>query len=214
MNTLQAVSEAEAILGLSISLHQQALLVRYVHHLRSWSGRVRLISRNDRDRIWERHVLDALSLLPHVPDVGPFIDVGSGGGLPGIPVAILRPDLEVVLLEPARMKALFLSEMVSVLELANTRSVRARAETLASDVSRRGTFQCATARAVGSLPQLWNWINPLLARDGVFIAMKGPGSLAEFPAGIPREIQVEEKEISLPVTGRPRVFISIRRCFT
>jgi 16S rRNA (guanine527-N7)-methyltransferase len=214
MNAAQVVAQAEAVFKLSISPHQQDQLQEYVQHLRSWSGRVRLISRNDRDLIWERHILDSLSLVPRIPDHGAFLDLGSGAGLPGIPVAILCPDLEVVLLEPSRMKALFLVEMVSVLGLHNTRAIRSRAEALASHTSMRGKFQFATARAVAALPKLWDWINPLLAPDGVFVAMKGPGALTEFSAKMPSGVHVEEEEATLPLTGRPRSFVSIKRCFT
>ena len=214
MNPTEIISAAEVAFGLAISSRQHGLLVQYVRHLWSWSDRVRLISRNDRDRIWERHILDAVSLVNRVPDDCHFIDLGSGAGLPGIPVAILRPDLEVVLLEPARMKALFLAEMVSVLDLDHARAIRSRAESIATDSSMCGKFQFATARAVAPLPKLWQWINPLLAREGLLVAMKGPGSLSEFSGGIPEDLHVEDEEISLPLTGRRRSFVSIRRCST
>ena len=104
----EAIDLAARSFELSFSNKQVVLLKQYVDLLTDWSSRVRLISRNDRNFIWERHILDCLSLVPHLPGGGPLLDLGSGAGLPGIVIKIMRTDPEVYLLEPTRMKNLFL----------------------------------------------------------------------------------------------------------
>ena len=204
----EAIELAERSFGLSFSHEQVALLVQYVDLLTDWSARVRLISRNDRNLIWERHILDCLSLVPHLPIDGPLLDLGSGGGLPGIVIRIMRSDLEVYLLEPARMKTLFLKETITALGLQNTFAIRSRAETLIGDSPFAGKFLIGTARAVAKLPKLWNWVEPLLAPQGVLIAMKGPGSLREFTNGVPDHIYAAETTLR----ERKRSFVFIKRC--
>ena len=208
----EAIELAERSLGLSFSQKQIVLLTQYVNLLTDWSARVRLISRNDRNFIWERHILDCLSLVPHLPIDGPLLDLGSGAGLPGIVIKIMRSDLEVYLLEPARMKTLFLQETITVLGLQNTFAIRSRAETLVEDSSFSGKFLIGTARAVARLPQLWHWVDPLLAPQGVLIAMKGPGSLCEFTTGVPDHIFAAETTLTLPFTRRKRSFVFLKRC--
>lgn len=210
----KAISIAEDSFKLSLSDEQVSLLKQYVNLLTDWSARVRLISRNDRNFIWERHVLDCLSFVPHIPKDGPLLDLGSGAGLPGIIVKIMRPDLEVYLLEPARMKSLFLSETIAVLGLSNTFAIRARAEALAENSSFLGKFQIGTARAVARLPQVWDWIEPLLASNGVLISMKGPGALNEFRHGVPNYLCATETTLTIPFSRRIRSFVFLRRCFT
>jgi len=201
---------AESSFSVSINEHQLAKLSQYVDLLRAWSSRVRLISRNDRDRVWQQHILDCLSLVPSLPNAGRYLDLGSGAGLPGIVVSILHPELETVLFEPARMKNLFLVEAIRLLGLSNVSAVKCRAEDIATDPEYTSRFDCATARAVGSLPTLCDWIRPLLLPRGFLIALKGPDGLTEFTGGIPDDIEANVKHFTLPLTGRKRCLISLR----
>ena len=214
MKLNEAIGLAEKCFDLSFSGDQISLLEQYVNLLTHWSRRVRLISRNDRYFIWERHILDCLSLVPQLPTNGPLLDFGSGAGLPGIVIKIMRPDLEVHLLEPVRMKSLFLRETITVLELPNTLAIRHRSEKLVRDPSFSDKFLIGTARGVAQLPQLWNWIEPLLSPYGVLIAMKGPGALKEFINGVPDSLQVAETILTIPFTQRRRSFVFLQRRFT
>ncbi len=211
MQSAKAIELAKRSFDLSFSYEQTVRLQQYVDLLTDWSGRVRLISRNDRNFIWERHILDCLSLVPHLPGDGPLLDLGSGAGLPGIVIKIMRSDLEVYLLEPTRMKNLFLQEAITALGLQNAFAIRYRAEHLVEDSSFSGKFLVGTARAVARLPQLWNWAEPFLAPHGVLISMKGPDSLCEFTNGVPRHIYVTETSLTLPITRRRRSFVFLKR---
>ena len=127
-----------------------------------------VISSADRGRAWERHVLDSLRalvcLLPEDESLG---DVGSGGGLPGIPLAIARPDLAVTLIEPRGGRVAFLEMAVQELGLANVRVLDARAD----EVSQR--FSVCTARALAKPEETWRLASPLLAAGGRIIYFAG-----------------------------------------
>lgn len=128
------------------------------------------------------HVGDALTILPFLPKgAHRLVDVGSGGGVPGIPLAIARPDVRVTLLESTQKKAAFLSQTIVTLGLSNVQVVADRAE-LAARGKLRGSFDVAVARAVGAMGQLVEWCLPLIKPGGKLLAMKGAKIAEELPA--------------------------------
>lgn len=128
-----------------------------------------LIGPREAPRLWERHILNCAVLAELLPEGATLVDIGSGAGLPGLVLAIARPDLSVTLVEPLLRRTTFLSEMVTDLELGNVEVVRARAEQLHGD--RR--FDVVTSRAVAPLERLLEWSMPLVSASGALIAMKG-----------------------------------------
>ena len=176
--TDQEFLAAAKALSVDLSEVQAAQFFRYEALLRSWSERVRLVSRGDRDKIRERHFIDSLRVVPFLPR-GPIslLDLGSGAGFPGVPVKIARPEVNVVLLESARMKGLFLNHLAGELELDGLCVVTERAEAARERVEQRGGYDIVTARAVGSLPMLWRLSSGLLKREGELFALKGPGAV-------------------------------------
>lgn len=141
-----------------------------------------LIGPREVDRIWERHVLNSVAVGHAIPPSVSVVDVGSGAGLPGIPLALARPDLTVTLLEPLLRRATFLSEVVDELGLADrVRVVRGRAASVADNdpLAHRETYDAVTCRAVAGLPRLLEWCAPLLSPTGVLVALKGSSAEAE-----------------------------------
>lgn len=127
------------------------------------------------DRLWPRHVLNSLAIAPMIGEGRTVVDVGSGAGLPGIPLAIKRPDLSVTLLEPLLRRANFLTEVVAELGLTERVTViRGRAE------EHRERYDVVTARAVAALPKLLGWCLPLLAPRGELLALKGESAEQEL----------------------------------
>lgn len=120
-----------------------------------------------------RHLLDSLTLSPHIPANAFLVDVGSGPGFPAIPLAIIRPDITVVAVESTVKKARFIGSVGEALGLSNLRCESDRAETLAHDRNFRAKADVVTARAVASLPVLLELCIPFLKVDGLFLAMKG-----------------------------------------
>jgi 16S rRNA (guanine527-N7)-methyltransferase len=133
-----------------------------------------LIGPREAPRLWERHLLNCAVLADAIPESVTVCDVGSGAGLPGLVLAIARPDLTVTLLEPLLRRTTYLSEVVEGLGLTNVEVVRGRAESLHGE----RTFDVVTSRAVAPLARLLEWSMPLVAPSGRLVAMKG-SSLAE-----------------------------------
>lgn len=120
-------------------------------------------------RLWERHVLNCAVVAELTEDSESVADIGSGAGLPGIPMALARPDLRMVLVEPMMRRADFLHETVERLGLSSVSVLRARAEEVVQEVA----FDVATARAVAKLDRLAAWCMPLLRPGGRMLALKG-----------------------------------------
>ena len=144
--------------------------VRYGELLADVGVRRGLIGPREVPRLWERHLLNCAVLSEVVPDGVTVCDVGSGAGLPGIPLALVRPDLQITLLEPLLRRTNFLQEAVELLGLDHVTVVRGRAEEVL------GTFKpvhVVTARAVAPLDRLAGWGVPLLRPYGEMLALKG-----------------------------------------
>jgi 16S rRNA (guanine527-N7)-methyltransferase len=148
---------------------------KYVDILRG-EGLIRgLIGPREVDRIWDRHILNSAAVAGLVDRNATVVDVGSGAGLPGIPLAVLRPDLRVTLLEPLLRRVTFLNEAVEALALAERVTVvRARAE------EHRQQYAVVVARAVAPLVKLVPWCAPLRSPTGTILALKGQSAAAEL----------------------------------
>jgi 16S rRNA (guanine527-N7)-methyltransferase len=137
-----------------------------------------LIGPREVDRLWDRHVLNSAVLSELIPDGSTVVDVGSGAGLPGIPLAIARPDLQVTLLEPMARRVAWLTEVAEELDI-DLRIERGRAEE--PDVRRRiGPADVVTARAVAPLAKLAGWCLPLVRPGGWLMALKGESASEEL----------------------------------
>lgn len=141
-----------------------------------------LIGPRETPRLWSRHLLNSAVLTEAVPEGARVADIGSGAGLPGIPLAIARPDLDVTLVEPLLRRATFLSEAVATLGLERVHVVRARAEELHRSDEVAPGFDVVTSRAVAQLGQLVDWCMPLVAAEGVLLGLKGAAAADEVVA--------------------------------
>jgi 16S rRNA (guanine527-N7)-methyltransferase len=140
-----------------------------------------LIGPREVGRLWERHLLNCAVLTELLPEGASVADVGTGAGLPGIVLAIRRPDLTVTLVEPLLRRTSFLEEVVEALDLTNAVVRRARAEELHGQVE----FDAITSRAVAPLERLASWCLPLTRAGGWTLAMKGSAALAELATAEP-----------------------------
>ena len=137
-----------------------------------------LIGPREVDRLWERHILNSAVVAELIPDGSRVVDVGSGAGLPGIPLAIVRPDLELTLLEPMARRVAWLTECVEALGL-KVAVVRGRAEE-GPVLERLSDSDVVTARAVAPLERLTRWCLPLLRPGGRLVALKGESAAEEL----------------------------------
>ena len=137
-----------------------------------------LIGPREVPRLWDRHLLNCAVVTDAVSEGASVCDIGSGAGLPGLVMAIRRPDLTVTLVEPLLRRTTFLSEAVEALQLSNVTVMRARAEELHGSE----LFDVVTSRAVAPLDRLSRWSLPLVRSGGEFLAMKGSSAEDELAA--------------------------------
>jgi 16S rRNA (guanine527-N7)-methyltransferase len=183
----------EGLKSLGLTLEPETLLrlERYLALLLETNKSFNLTGIKDPDEAWMRHILDSLSLLSWIKEGETVADIGSGGGLPGVVLAIARPDLEVALIEATGKKCTFLCEVAADLELENIRVIPARAEDMGHEAAYREAYDVVTARGVGRLPQLVEYALPLVTLGGRLLAMKG----------IRGEVELEESENGISILG-------------
>ena len=178
---LRAALEA----GLAALGSERALadpLLAYLALLQRWNATYNLTAIRDPEQMVTLHLLDSLAIVPHVAGISRLADLGTGAGLPGIPLAIARPELQVTLVESNGKKARFLREAVRQLGLANARVAESRAEAL----DEPGAYEAITARALATLADIIAVGEHLVAPGGRLLAMKGQrpdAELAALPAG-------------------------------
>ncbi|WP_158754666.1 16S rRNA (guanine(527)-N(7))-methyltransferase RsmG [Dyella sp. S184] len=175
---LQArLEQGIAALGLSLPTDAVARLLDYQALLERWNGAYNLTAVRDPVEMITRHLLDSLAILPFVQGQR-LADLGTGPGLPGIPLAIAAPGREILLVDSNGKKVRFLREAIRTLKLEGVRAMQSRVEEV------EGQFDCITARAFASLADMLGWGGHLLAPGGVWLAMKGKAPDDELP-GVP-----------------------------
>jgi len=184
---LAILRDGAATLGLTLTLDQEARFARYLEILCQRNTQVNLTAITDPGEIAAKHFLDAMTVETiWQPAPGSrAIDIGTGAGVPGIPMAIRHPQVAFVLNDSTRKKVDFLAEVAAELPLPNVQPLWARAEALGRDAAYRGQFQTAFARAVAHLGQLIEYALPLLVTNGLLIAMKGPSGEEEIAQSQP-----------------------------
>ena len=160
-----------------------------------------LIGPRETSRLWDRHLLNCAMVAQLLPDSGDLVDIGSGAGLPGIVLAMLRPKVQVVLLEPLLRRSVFLEECLSQLDLPNATVVRARAEEMAGVIK----ADVATARAVAPLDRLAGWAAGLLRPGGQILAIKGQAAEEELATARPVLSRLGARRAEVLRLGHDRV---------
>jgi 16S rRNA (guanine527-N7)-methyltransferase len=204
----QFKKEAE---GLGVALTDEAIdrFSLYLEELKTWNKKINLFSRKDDQEIMVKDFLDSLNVCKHLPPRTTILDIGSGGGFPGIPIKISRRDLRVVLLEIRAKKIFFLRNMVRVLGMGNL-------EVMESGHEKKEKFDFIVSRAFGSLIKLAETAGPYIKRDGVVISMKGRKGEEELSGELSNLkkkgwVPFFIEHLKLPVIEHGRVLIGLRQ---
>lgn len=192
-------------LGLDLDARRQSTLIQYLVLLEKWNRVYNLTAVRDLKKMVSSHLLDSLAVVPHLSGRR-VLDVGSGAGLPGIPIAVARPDLALVLLDSNHKKAAFLRQAVADLALGNANVVCERVQSWHSATG----FNVIISRAYAEIGELVLQSRHLLAPGGVFMAMKGLHPYEEIER-LPKEFRLHEIiELSVPGLEAARRLLSIK----
>lgn len=210
MNTLFETLRKEAV-QFEIYLTDEAIgyFSLYLEELKRWNKKINLFRRINDQEIIIKDFLDSLTISKYLFPGASILDIGSGGGFPGIPIKISRPDLRVVLLEIRRKKFFFLRHMIRLLGAKDLKALASSSESL-------DEFDFIVSRAFGSIPKLVETGAPYLKENGIIISMKGKKGEDELDLGCPilkkiGWIPCFIDHIELPVFGHERVLIGLKR---
>ena len=187
----------------------------HAFELVKWIRKINLTSITQPQDIAVKHFLDSLAPAQFIPENARLLDIGSGGGFPGIPLKILKPSLSVLLIDGVRKKANFLKHVLRTLKLERIEAHQVRAENLLENPAFSNSFDVVISRALSSLALFVELAMPLLAAHGTIIAMKGEVDQIEldklrsdFP---PNRYHIEIKNYKLPSIDAPRSIVIVRR---
>ena len=207
-----ALAEGISALGLSMSEGVQEQLLDYMALIQKWNKVYNLTALRDPQEILTHHLLDSLSAIgPLMRQAGSFdeafsfLDVGSGGGLPGVVIAICCPKVKVTCVDTVSKKAAFVQQVAASLKLVNLKGLHARVETLT------GPFDVIGSRAFASLPDFINWSSGALAPKGIWMAMKGKLPVEEMAALPPTAQVFHVEQLQVPGLDAERCMIWMKK---
>jgi 16S rRNA (guanine527-N7)-methyltransferase len=203
------LQEGAETMGLVVAPAKVDQFAIYATELMLWNRRINLTAiKNPRD-VAVMHFLDSIAPAKLISPNASLLDIGSGGGFPGVPLKILFPNLSVCLIDSSRKKVTFLKHIIRKLQLKNIEAVEGRAEAL----SREESFHIILSRAVSRLDTLILIGSPLLAKDGMMIAFKGfdVGSEIDAARSVGSHFSFQIKPYTLPYLGVKRSLVIIRR---
>ena len=210
--------EGSQLLGIQINNEQADTFLKYMETLLEWNKRINITSITDTKQFIIKHFLDSLSCIMsfNFSNREKVIDVGTGGGFPGIPIKIMMPETKLTLLDSTRKRIIFLEALIEELKLHDVLLIHGRAEDYGKESLYREQYDVAVSRAVAPLKILYEYCLPFVKEGGIFIAQKSADVETELREG-ERALkilggQVEQKiDIELPFGGGGRSIIIVRK---
>ena len=191
MNSIKTLLDGVGQLNIELKPKEKDKFIVYKSLLKEWNEKINITAITDDEEIDIKHFLD--SLTPNITDLfngeKSIIDIGTGGGFPGLPLKIINPRLKVTLLDSLNKRIIFLNEVIKELDLDNVKPVHGRAEKLGRTVEYREKYDVCISRAVASLDTLSEYCIPFVKKGGYFISMKGPD--------VEKELAESKKAINL-----------------
>lgn len=218
MTFQEALEVHSASYGIVWTEKQKEQLEQFYHMLVEKNKVMNLTGITEEEEFVLKHIIDSISCVDeaYFPQQASVIDVGTGAGFPGIPVAIYRPDLQVTLFDSLQKRLSFLEEVKEALQLTAVRTCHGRAEDVAHETTHREHYDVATSRAVARLPILLEYALPFVKKGGNFVALKGAAYEDEQQESR-RALQmlggelIEVKEVKLPTLEDKRAVVYVRK---
>ncbi len=203
-------------LGISVEQDKATLLIRFLDELLVWNRRVNLTAITDPNEAIEKHLVDSLTLLPLLKSKDRLLDIGSGGGFPGLPCKVVQPELELLSVDAVQKKINFQWHIIRTLGLKNATALHCRVETLPDAPEWQQGFDVIVSRAFSSLIDFATLALPCLGPGGKIVAMKGPEGtpeLANSRQGLAELglVCTGTTRLELPASGASRCLIVLKR---
>ena len=185
MEYFQLMKEASWEVGLDLTEKQYNQFITYMKLLQEWNEKINLTAITEDEEVIKKHFIDCIKAFKSnaVKNAKTIIDVGTGAGFPGLPIAIMNPSINVTLLDSLNKRINFLNAVISTLELKNVVTIHSRAEDGARKSEFREKFDVATSRAVANMAVLSEFCLPYVKVNGYFVALKGPAIEEELKEG-------------------------------
>jgi 16S rRNA (guanine527-N7)-methyltransferase len=212
---LEILQQGSLELGVSLNSAQLASFLKYLRDLQGWNKKINLTSITDEKDIIIKHFLDSLTPIGFLSGVETLLDIGSGGGFPGLPLKIAMPSLKVTMMDSVEKKVHFIRHMIRTLDLKDAEAISGRVE--APDLIYRlsGAFDCVTSRAFAELEAFVTLGAPYVKSGGMLLAMKGPAVEEELKAmGDVKGLGLsapEVYEVEVPFSGRKNSLVVMRK---
>ena len=203
------ISQGAAAFGLTVSDPQAIQFSRHARLLADWNRKINLTAITDPVQVAIKHFLDAIAPLNHIPCNGRLLDIGTGGGFPGIPLKIMRPDQPMTLIDSVRKKITFVKSVIRELGLEEIEALHARAEQLGCDAAYAAKFDVIVCRALADPRAVVRLALPLLTAKGCIVIYQGPGAGPQDSADLFQQNRTQRFELStvtyqLPILGDDR----------
>lgn len=176
----EKIDELSSKIELKLNEKQKEQFYDYMNLLIEWNEKINLTAITDPKEIILKHFIDSISISKYIKENDYVADIGTGAGFPGIPLKIIRNDINIVLVDSLNKRIKFLEEVINKLGLTNIEAIHKRAEEFGNDKKYREKFDVATSRAVANLSTLSEYLIPLIKVNGKCLSMKGPGANEEI----------------------------------
>ncbi len=191
------IREAAAQLGITVTRRQAEQFSRHARLLLEWNRKINLTAITDAREVAIKHFVDAIAPTAHIPRKGRLLDIGTGGGFPGIPLKIMRPDQNMTLIDSVRKKVNFVRHVIRQMQLDDIEALHTRAETLADAGPAVSLFDVIVCRALSDPGSALSLARPLLAPGGTIVLYQGPGSKDEGDGGLREPFRAEGSDYHL-----------------
>ncbi len=210
---LEILEKGSLELGVGLNNAQLGAFLKYLRELQAWNKKINLTSITDEKDIIIKHFLDSLTSVRFLSGVDTLLDIGSGGGFPGLPLKIALPSLKITMMDSVEKKVHFIRHMIRTLDLKGAEAISGRVESPELIYRLSGAFDCVTSRAFAELEVFVALGAPYVKPGGMLLAMKGPSVEEEIAAmgAVAGFSAPEVHEIEVPFSGRRMSLVKMRK---